>query len=198
MLASRDVPLVEDDMYGDLHFGFDRPKAAKAFDANGLVLTCGSFSKSLAPGWRVGWLAPGRFQRDIERLKMTSTLATATPLQLAVAEFMAHGGYERTLRVQRKAHARAVDELARAVVRHFPPGTGVSSPEGGFVVWVRMPERVDSIALYGQALKAGIMIAPGPMFSPRGRFRNFVRLNAGAWTPDLDRTIATLGRLARA
>jgi DNA-binding transcriptional MocR family regulator len=73
----------------------------------------------------------------------------------------------------------------------------VSSPEGGFVVWVRMPERVDSIALYGQALKAGIMIAPGPMFSPRGRFRNFVRLNAGAWTPDLDRTIATLGRLAR-
>lgn len=96
MLADAEVPLIEDDIYGDLHFEGDRPKAAKAFDEGGGVLYCSSFSKTLAPGYRIGWIAPGRYQPAVQRLKYSQAVATATPTQMAVAEFLAKGGTTAT------------------------------------------------------------------------------------------------------
>jgi DNA-binding transcriptional MocR family regulator len=181
MLAARDIPLIEDDVYGDLYFG-ERPTTCKAFDRKGLVLHCNSFSKTLSPGLRVGWTAPGRFIEQVSYLKIVNSLASPTLPQLVVADFLANGGYERHLRRLRRSLSVNVRQMADAVLRHFPEGTTVTHPAGGHVLWVRMPESIDSRVLYARALEKGITIAPGPLFSTRGLYTNFVRLNAAFWS----------------
>ncbi|MBI4563398.1 MAG: PLP-dependent aminotransferase family protein [Planctomycetes bacterium] len=195
MLAGRNIPLIEDDVYGEIFHGSERPEAAKSFDTKGLVLLCSSFSKTLSPGSRVGWIVPGRFTSAVRRLKIVSTLATPTLPQLAIAEFLAYGGYERHLRTLRKVTAMTLGHMAQAVRRSFPKGTRISTPAGGMALWVELPERADSLKLYDQALQSGITIAPGPIFSPRGRFRNFIRLSGGSSLEKIESAIATLGRL---
>jgi len=196
LLGAHDIPLIEDDIYGDLGFDDDRPCVAKAFDTKGLVLLCSSFSKTIAPGYRVGWVAPGRFQRQVERLKILSNVATTTPTQLAIAEFLANGGYDHHLRKIRRAYRNQTMLMSQAVGKHFPEGTRVTRPSGGFVLWVEFPNHVDALKLYECALNAGITIAPGPIFSAKGKYRNFIRLNAGFWSVRIEEALATVGRLA--
>jgi DNA-binding transcriptional MocR family regulator len=196
ILARYDIPLIEDDVYGDLGFSCDRPTVAKRYDQKGLVILCSSFSKTLAPGYRVGWVAPGKFQEKIERLKAVSNIATATLPQLAIAEFLANGGYDQYLRKIRGIYGRQVSLMYQAVQRHFASGTRVNNPSGGFVLWVEMDERVDSIRLYEQALEQGITIAPGLIFSASRKYRNFIRLNAAYWSDKIEQAIAVIGRLA--
>jgi DNA-binding transcriptional MocR family regulator len=198
LLASEDIPLIEDDIYGDLCFHHERPNVAKAFDKKGLVLLCSSFSKTLAPGYRVGWVAPGRFQGQIERLKTLSSMASPMPTQLAIAEFLANGGYDHHLRRIRKVYAHQTGAIARAVESCFPDGTTVSRPAGGFVLWVECPNYVNALKLYEKSLEAGISIAPGPVFSVKGKYQNCVRLNAGFWSPRIAEAIVVLGRIAAA
>ncbi|HEY8074441.1 MAG TPA: PLP-dependent aminotransferase family protein [Labilithrix sp.] len=200
MLARREIPFVEDDVYGDLAYDGTRPRPAKAFDRDGLVLLCGSVSKTLAPGYRVGWVAPGRFHDEVLRLKFAHTVASPTPTQMAVAEFLAEGGYDRHVRRLRRALAAQADLYREAIAQRFPEGTRVSRPLGGFVLWVELPdrERMDAVELLRRALERGIAIAPGPIFSARQRFRHFVRVStAHPWSPRIEQAIATLGDLAR-
>ncbi len=196
LLGQRDIPLIEDDIYGDLSFANDRPTVAKAYDSAGRVLLCSSVTKTLAPGYRVGWIAPGRYYHQVERLKMTFNIASASPTQLAVAEFLANGGYDHHLRSIRRDYARKTALMGESIGRHFPEGTRVTRPRGGFTLWLEMPEYVDSLRLYGRAVKEGITIAPGSTFSATGKFRNCVRLNAAFWSERIDGAIETLGRLA--
>ncbi|SFD45762.1 DNA-binding transcriptional regulator, MocR family, contains an aminotransferase domain [Thiohalospira halophila DSM 15071] len=198
LLEDRGVPLIEDDVYGDLPFEPPRPWAAKAFETRGGVLYCGSFSKTLSPGLRVGWAVPGRFRDRLEYLKYATSSSTPAWPGLAVADFLERGGYDRYLRRARGDYARAVDRVSRAVVRHFPPGTRQTRPAGGFVLWLELPEAVDALALYRRALEEGISVAPGPMFSPTGKFRNHLRLNcAQPWDARLERALARLGEVVR-
>lgn len=196
LLAKHEIPLIEDDVYGDLAFGAVRPTALKSYDENGLVLYCSSFSKTLAPGYRVGWIAPGRFRSKIIQLKSLFNIATATPTQLAVAEFLTNGGYDHHLRTLRRAYARQVSQVRDAVGKHFPLGTRVSRPEGGFVVWVELPEEIDTLKLYEAALTEGISIAPGQIFTLGDRYRNCLRLNAAIWSEKVEQALETLGGLA--
>jgi DNA-binding transcriptional MocR family regulator len=197
MLAAREVPLIEDDLYGDLYFGASRPCAAKSFDRRGLVLHCGSFSKTLAPGWRVGWVSPGRFRERVSLLKFAQTVATASLQQLALADFLAAGHYERHLRSLRKAVAATMRSLGDCVAAHFPAGTRATRPEGGGVLWVELPEGISALALHDRALAAGIAIAPGPIFSARGGYGNCIRLSCGmVWSSRVEAAVATLGRIA--
>jgi DNA-binding transcriptional MocR family regulator len=198
ILAGHDIPLIENDVYGDLGFSYDRPRVAKRYDKKGLVILCSSFSKTLAPGYRVGWVVPGRFQEKIERLKAVSNIATATLPQLAIAEFLANGGYDQYLRKIRGIYGRQTSLMAQAVKRHFPKGTEVNNPSGGFVLWVEMPECIDSIKLYEQALKKGITIAPGLIFSASRKYRNYIRLNAAYWSERIEKSLAVIGGLASA
>ncbi|MBN2299038.1 MAG: PLP-dependent aminotransferase family protein [Deltaproteobacteria bacterium] len=196
LLAGYDIPLIEDDINGDLCFFHERPRVVKAFDDKGLVILCSSFSKTLAPGYRVGWITPGRYKPAIEHLKVISSLSTSTPPQMAVAEFLAGGGYDHHLRRIRRIYARQVSLLTDAVARCFPEGTNISRPEGGFSLWVEMPEYVDSILLYEQARQNGITIAPGPIFSVRQKFRNYIRLSAAFWSERTHNAIKKLGSLS--
>ena len=196
LLESYRIPLIEDDIYGDLSYSDERPRVAKVFDRTGNVLLCSSFSKTLAPGYRVGWIAAGRYQDQIERGKMITSVATASAPQLAIAEFLANGGYEHYLRSIRRSYARQVAQMADAIGRFFPEGTRVSRPQGGFVLWVELPEAINALQLYEQAKKVSISIAPGQIFSIEGKFHNCIRLNAALWDASVEAAIATLGRLA--
>ncbi len=197
MLAEREIPLIEDDIYGDLSFAEVRPRTAKSFDQNGLVLLCDSFSKTLAPGYRVGWCAPGRWQHKVEHLKTVTTVATGTLPQIAIADFLANGGYNHHLRRIRKLYAEKVHIISQAISRHFPAETRITRPAGGYVLWVELPQHVDSLELFDRALASGISIAPGAIFSAKGKFRNFIRLNCGnPWSPTIEQAIAALGRMA--
>lgn len=196
LLTEREIPLIEDDIYGNLTFGDARPKVAKAFDREGWVLLCDSFTKTLAPGYRVGWTAPGRFRSQVEYLKYVCTSATATPPQMAIAHFLATGGYDHHLRKLRRFYRDQVQRMTEAVTRYFPSGTTVTRPTGGQVLWIGLPETVDSLQLYRRALAEKISIAPGPIFSAKKKFKNFIRFNCGnPWSPRLEGALAKLGEM---
>jgi DNA-binding transcriptional MocR family regulator len=199
LLARHDIPLIEDDVYGDLAFGPARPTAAKAYDEKGLVLYCSSFSKTLAPGYRVGWIVPGRFRQKVEELKALFNVATATPTQLAIAEFLTNGGYDHHLRKLRRTLARRVADVQNAVGRCFPPGTRITHPAGGFILWVEMPGEADGLRLYEAALQNGISVAPGIIFSTTGdKYKNCFRLNASFWSERVEQPLNALGETAHA
>jgi DNA-binding transcriptional MocR family regulator len=197
LLTEREIPLIENNISGEIYFTEQRPGVAKTHDRKGMVLLCSSFSKDLAPGYRVGWVAPGRFKSTVEWLKYTTNIGGAMLPQLAIAEFLASAGYDHHLRRIRRVYALHVAQMAQAVIRHFPEGTRLTRPQGGFTLWVQMPERVDSLMLYRQALRSGITLTPGHIFSASQRFRNFIRLNAAFWSPREERAIETLGILIR-
>jgi len=196
LLERRGVPLIEDDIYGDLPHGDQRPGVAKSFDATGNVILCSSYSKTLAPGYRVGWVAPGKWYREISRLKTLTNIATPMPTQLAVADFLENGGYDHHLRKIRRIYAHQCAAMAAAVAEHFPAGTRVSSPTGGYVLWVELPTGTDTLDLYERAIAAGIGFAPGALFAPGNRYRNCLRLNAAFWDDRVRAAIVTLGRMA--
>ncbi len=198
LLGERGIPLIEDLVYGDLYFSPNPPRAAKAYDKHGMVMLCSSFSKTLAPGFRVGWVAPGRYRSQVERLKFVSSVGNPELLQMTVAGFLENGGYDRQLRSLRRAFAERIERTQRAVCEHFPEGTRATNPVGGFVLWVELPPGADALALYESAMREGISIAPGPMFSASNRYRNCMRLNCGCtWTPAVERALARLGELAK-
>lgn len=199
LLAAHDVPLIEDDVYGELYFGSTRPAAAKAFDRKGLVMHCSSFSKCLAPGYRVGWVAPGRFTERVARHKLTMSLSASAPAQAALAEYLEKGAYDKHLRQLRQALVAQQRQMIDAVVRYFPRGTRATRPDGGYFLWVELPPTVDALAMLEMSLSQGISVAPGPIFTSQDRFRHFLRLNYGhPWDARLDAAMATLGRIASA
>ena len=199
MLTEHEVPLIEDDIYGNLSFGPSRPKVAKAFDEEGWVLLCDSFTKTLSPGYRVGWVAPGRFRERVEFLKFVSTSATASLPQMAISEFLQNGGYDAHLRKIRRFYGAQVQCMTAAVCRHFPEGTKVTRPTGGMCIWIELPGNADSLAIYQQAMAAKITVAPGPLFSAKQKFQNFIRLNCGnPWSEEVENAVRTLGKIIHA
>jgi DNA-binding transcriptional MocR family regulator len=197
LLARYEIPLIEDDVYGELYFGAARPVPAKAYDKQGLVLHCSSFSKCLAPGYRIGWASPGRYTQRVQRLKLSSTLSASGPAQGALAEYLEQGGYDRHLRRLRETLQSQQERMADAIAQAFPAGTRVTRPQGGFFLWVELPAAVDALALHRDALARGISVAPGPIFSASGQFASAVRLNYGhPWDAAHDTALRVLGELA--
>ena len=193
LLARHDIPLIDNDVSGEIYFTEKRPMVTKAFDQKGLVMLCSSFSKDISPSLRVGWVAPGRYKAEIEWLKFTLSSATATLPQMAIAEFLESGGYDHHLRRLRREYAGKVAQLYDVVTHTFPPGTRVTRPSGGYVLWVQLPENVDSLELYSLALQGGITLTPGYLFSPTNQFYNFIRLNAAAWSYPIMGALEKLG-----
>jgi DNA-binding transcriptional MocR family regulator len=196
LLESRDIPLIEDDVYAELYFGTQRPRPAKSFENKGQVLHCGSFSKCLAPGYRLGWVAAGRFAREIQQRKIMSSIATSIPVQDGIAQLLRQDGYDAHLAKLRRTLASQQASLLDSLQRHMPAGFRVTRPDGGYFVWLEFARSVDCLEVHRLALEQGISVAPGPIFSPRREFRNCLRLNCGhPWNAEADRAVERLARL---
>lgn len=198
LITRHRIPLIEDDIYGELYFGRQRPKTCKTFDKEGWVLYCSSLSKSLAPGYRIGWTIPGRFKEQLLRTKHMHTVSGVTITQQAIAHFLSIGRYEYHLKKLRKAlHTQCLRYL-QGIMTWFPPETRVSRPQGGFVLWVELDRQIDSYHLYQQALKHNISVAPGLLFSAQPQFRNYLRISyARPWDNEVEEGLKTLGRLIK-
>jgi DNA-binding transcriptional MocR family regulator len=197
LLAAKGVPLIENDISGELHFGERRPKVCKCYDREGLVMLCSSYSKDLSAGYRIGWTAPGRFYRQVLARKFALNVRTPVMGQLAIARFLESGGYDQHLRKIRRAYAHMVSSMSQAVTAHFPEGTRITEPRGGFTLWVQLPGKLDSMQLYQEALKAFVAIAPGYLFSPNHKFDDYIRLNATGWTDKSEQDIIRLAAVVK-
>ncbi len=194
LIEDHDVVLIEDDVYGDLLFDGNRPKPAEFYSRRGNVLTCGSFSKTAAPGYRIGWLLTGNYGSEIERLKRSYSCSSGLLQQLTLSEFLATGDYDRYLKTLRPVLQQNAERMRALVAEHFPEVTRTSQPVGGSVLWLELPKCVDSEVLFDNAIEAGISIAPGHIFAPRKRYTNFVRLSFGhPWSDAIESSIAWLG-----
>lgn len=199
LLEAAGVALVEDDVYGDLSFSQPRPRAAKAFDGAGNVIYCSSFSKTVGPGYRLGWMAAGRYAERVHYLKFLSTLTSATLPQLVLAEFLRQGGYEKVTRYAASVYQRRLQQARRWVLEYFPPGTAVAQPEGGYFLWIALPAGVDAMALHQRALAGGIRVMPGTLFSPNNLYANYIRIScAKVYGEPARRALQTLGQLVGA
>jgi len=197
LLTRRRVPLIEDDVYNELYFGREPPKPAKVFDTEGLVMHCSSFSKNLAPGYRVGWVAAGRYSRQIERMRQMTTLSVSTPAQAGIADYLQFGGFDRHLRTLRHNLEVQQNVMRAAIDQYFPDSTRVSRPQGGYFLWLELPRGTDSLEFLELALAQNISIAPGPIFSAKRAFGNCLRLNYGAPSQAaLLKAVETLGHIA--
>lgn len=198
MLTEFNIPLIEDDIYGNLYFGTSRPKPCKSFDEEGIVMWCGSVSKTLAPGYRVGWVAPGKFKEKIIRQKFSQMVSTPTLYQEVIADFMENGRYDHHLRTFRNKLYSNCLQFQRAIEDYFPDNTKISQPQGGFMLWFELDKKIDTAKLYDKAIQQKISFAPGRIFSQHNQFNNCMRLNfALEWSDKLDSDLKRLGNIVK-
>lgn len=197
-LTKHRIPLIEDDLFGDLAFGSERPRPAKAFDPDDYVILCSSTSKILQPGLRVGWVQSRRYYRAINDLKFLTTVATSSLSQAVVAEFLNSGGFDRHLNRLRFVCQRQVTAALQVVSDTFPSGTRATQPAGGFLLWIELPRKILSLDVHRRALRAGISIVPGDVFSPRRRFNHHLRIScAYSSSAEFTEALAEVGSICR-
>ena len=198
LIEKHKIPLIEDDIYGELYFGKHRPKTCKFYDTTGLVMHCSSVSKSLAPGYRIGWVIPGKFLTRVRQLKMMHTISTSTITQAAMAHFLGIGRYEYHLKQLRRALHTQCLKYTQAVTEYFPEDTKISRPLGGFVLWVELNKKVDAFKLCTEAMKHHISLAPGHIFSVNRKYTNYVRISYGRpWDDNIEYGLMMIGKLVR-
>ncbi|CQI90211.1 aminotransferase-like domain-containing protein [Yersinia rohdei] len=196
LLQQHNISLIEDDVYGELYFGAERPLPAKALDQHRQILHCSSFSKCLAPGFRVGWVAAGEHAQRIQHLQLMSTVSASVPTQLAIADYLSQGGYDTHLRRLRRVMEQRLNALRQAVVEHFPSNVKISHPAGGYFLWLELARPFNASELYRRALEQGVSIAPGRMFTTGNQFDHCFRLNASfAWSEQSEKAIQILAQL---
>jgi DNA-binding transcriptional MocR family regulator len=145
-----------------------------------MVLYCNSFSKTLMPGLRIGWAAPGRFQNRLRELKQLSTIASSSLAQIVLGQLLESGFYTQHLRELRR-HLRAqVEATTQEVCAAFPADIRITRPTGGCVLWLQLPANVDAVTLFDLAAAEGIHVFPGGVFSMGGKHADYLRINAGS------------------
>ncbi|MDH5524656.1 MAG: PLP-dependent aminotransferase family protein [Desulfobulbaceae bacterium] len=196
ILAERNIPIIEDDIYGELYFGSTRPPLMKSFDAKGLVLYCSSFSKDLAPDLRVGWTIPGQFTNRVQRLKFNSTISSSKLNQMVMEDFLANGHFDRHLRRMRSAIQNRLVTIARMIGEYFPAGTKITAPQGGYILWVQLDDKVDGFELFHRAKQENISILPGEICSSTSGYKNCIRISCcHPWSAELEEGIKKLAEL---
>ncbi|WP_279485730.1 PLP-dependent aminotransferase family protein [Aeromonas veronii] len=199
LLNSHGVPLVEDDVYAEVYFGRERPKPIRHWDQRGDSLLCSSFSKCLAPGFRVGWVVAGPHAERVQRLQLMSTLSTNVPSQLALAEMLRQGGVDAHFRRLRHTLAQRQQQMRAALQRLLPSEVRISSPDGGYFLWLALPAHFDSRALHAKALGSGFSVPPGALFSSQGQHNHCLRLNSShPWSEQLEQALTRLAALIAA
>jgi DNA-binding transcriptional MocR family regulator len=198
IITKYNIPLIEDDIYGEMYFGKHRPKTCKYYDTKGMVMHCSSLSKSLAPGYRIGWVLPGKFFEKVKTLKLIHSISSATLTQAAIAHFLSIGRYEYHLKNLRKALHTQCLRYTQGIMQYFPEDTRISRPQGGFVLWVELNNKVNTYKLSTEALKHGISVAPGRIFSNSCNYSNYLRIGYGSpWNEKVEKGLKTLGNLVK-
>lgn len=196
MMAERGVTVIESDIYGEVHFGEQRPPVLKSFDAQDEVILCSAYTKTVAPGYRIGWVAPGRHFLKTQALKMRTSVACPMLQQEVLAQFLRDGGHDHHMRRLRATLKMQAQKMAEAVARYFPPGCGLSAPQGGLMLWIELPRHVDSREVFALARQQHIGVAPGAAFSTTRRHDHFIRLQYGdPWSPPMEAAIRRLGEI---
>lgn len=191
------TPLIEDAIYAELQYAEPLQPTVKAFDSEGWIIICSSYSKALAPDYRIGWIEAGRFSHKVKDLKFISSVAESKLLSEAIAQILRSGGYDRHLRSLRRHSYEQMTTIRGLVARHFPPGTKATLPSGGFLLWIELPAPIDSFALFIAALKHKIIVVPGQIYSRQGRYQHYLRISCCQEIDDrMIEAFQTLGRLA--
>jgi DNA-binding transcriptional MocR family regulator len=198
LITKHDIPLIEDDIYGELYFGKNRPRTCKYYDTKGMVMHCSSLSKSLTPGYRIGWVIPGKFFDEVKQIKRIINISSPTLTQAAIAHFLQNGRYEYHLKNMRKALHTQCLRYMQAIIDYFPEDTKVSRPHGGFVLWVHLNKKVNDFKLRTEAMKHNISVVPGKIFSASCNNSHCIRISFGKpWDDDADYGLMMLGKLIR-
>jgi DNA-binding transcriptional MocR family regulator len=198
LINKKNIPLIEDDIYGELYFGRNRPRTCKFYDTKGLVMHCSSVSKSLTPGYRIGWVIPGKFIEQVKQIKRIQNISSPTLTQAAMAHFLQNGRYEYHLKNMRKALHTQCLRYMQAIIQHFPEDTKVSRPLGGFVLWVELNKKVNAFKLRTEAMKHHISIMPGKIFSASNNYGNCIRISFGKpFDDDAEYGLMMLGKMIK-
>lgn len=198
LITAKKIPMIEDDIYGEIYFGKSRPHNCKSYDSEGWVILCSSVSKSIAPGYRVGWCIPGRFKEQVINIKMMHTITSATPTQAAIAHFFETGRYDLHMRKLRKALYTQCLRYMHGISQYFPLGTKISHPQGGYALWIELGKKVNAFEVYQQAILQQISIAPGQIFGTDARFSNFIRISyGGVYDAEIDNSLQILGEIIK-
>lgn len=197
-LEQHEIPLIEDEVYSEVYFTQDKPKPAQLYSEKGLVITCSSFSKTAAPGYRLGWLLAGKFEEKAKRIKRAQSSSTPMLQQWTISEYLLSGDYDRHLTVLRKALAYNCERMRALIAEHFPSETCISKPFGGSVLWVRCQSGINTSDFFEQALSRGVSFTPGSIFSTSGKYQNYMRISYGVkWSEDVELAIKVLGQLVK-
>jgi DNA-binding transcriptional MocR family regulator len=198
LLEHHNIALIEDDVYGELYFDDKQCKPATGYSSKNLVMTCASFSKTAAPGYRLGWLMPGKWEEKAKRLKRAHSCSTGMLQQWTMSEFIKSGDYDRHLKVLRKKLTYNCERMRALLAKYFPADTCISSPKGGSVIWLRLDSKINTVELFDEAIKQGISFAPGSIFSATGKYQNYMRISFGiAWSDKVEKAIERLGLLVK-
>ncbi|MBN2339933.1 MAG: PLP-dependent aminotransferase family protein [Deltaproteobacteria bacterium] len=176
--------IIEDDVFGECSFDGRPSVPIKKYDETRNVLFCSSFSKTICPSLRAGWLIAGKQLDNCLNLKLAQTLGSPVATQLVMTGFLESGGYVAHMRRFQKQIARQTFQLRDLVLRHFPRGTKVTAPRGGYFLWVEYEGDIDAVTLFERALQHKIVISPGPVFSVENRFHYAMRLSSAGPVDD--------------
>ncbi|APR86996.1 Transcriptional regulator, GntR family protein [Minicystis rosea] len=191
------IPILEDNPYGELRFRGEAPPPLAALDDEGVVMHLGTFSKTLAPGMRLGWMVgPRELVRAATIAKQAADLHTGTLAQRAAARLLKTFDYDGHLAALRPIYGERCVAMLRALEKHLPPGTRWTKPDGGLFVWAELPEGMSADEIFADALREKVAFVPGSAFFADAPKRQFLRLNYSNRPADLiEEGMARLGRV---
>ncbi len=196
LARNRDIPIIEDDIYGELCFSEQRPRSLHSYDDSGSVLLCSSFSKSLSRDLRIGWIAPGKYKNKVKQLKLVTSLASGQSQQWGLAHFLEEGSFDRHLRLRRQQLKQQYHQLLELIQAYLPMAESCSRPNGGLSLWLELPESIDTLKTYRSALAQGVILTPGRLFTAQEHYRNALRVSfAHPWTDERKEALKKLGEV---
>lgn len=178
LAAKYQLPIIEDDVYFELSHQKDQPLPAKYWDKEGYILWCSSISKTLAPGLRLGWCLPGRYFDKFYSHHSYTSMGINSLVQACIAEFILCGDYRNHINKIRPILQSQVHQYRQFLAGHLPTSAQISAPQGGLVLWVRIPD-LDTNQLADKAQKIGVDIRRGSCFSTHPDYNDCLRINCG-------------------
>ena len=193
LVCSHKVPLIEDDVYGELGYATTPYGTIKQFDKKGLIMFCSSYTKTLSSGLRVGWCLPGRYYDQVLETQQCGTWGISSMAQLTLESYLRQGHYDKHLRQLRSMTEENTFRVANFLKNSFSGESLVSTPKGSFLLWFCMPQNINVDKVQKYALERGINLAPGSLFSNTSHFDSYLRINCALpWKEKLEPALIKL------